>query len=167
MSSSTLARKLISYFERTRAKAVCPCCSVTINLAKADLFYLDDFSPQAKELVAAWREDIKDREDDLKGWRRKISKSSLVTTTAVNTGFILEKLCASLPSFPFTAGDCRALGDPIDLIIFEGLSRRRQVSRIIFADVKTGNARLNQRQKSIQAAIEKHNVDWSTYVKRD
>lgn len=167
MSQRSVAHKLISFFERTRSQAVCPCCSVKVDLAKAHLFYLDELNPIAREQVVAWREELSERKVDLKAWRKRISKSSQITTAAVNTGFVLEKLCSSLPSFPFSVGDCRALGDPIDLIIFEGLAKHRQVSRIIFGDVKSGAARLSQRQKSIQAAIEKHKVDWSTYVERD
>ena len=42
----------------------------------------------------------------------------------------------------------------IDYIIFEGLSEKKRVEKIIFMDIKSGKARLSQKQKKIKAAIE-------------
>jgi predicted Holliday junction resolvase-like endonuclease len=61
----------------------------------------------------------------------------------VNIGFILERIAPAMKAFEFDRNDCRSLFDPIDYIIFSGLTCHGKVDRLIFADIKTGNARLS------------------------
>jgi predicted Holliday junction resolvase-like endonuclease len=72
-------------------------------------------------------------------------------------------LAPALPGFHLNRNDVRPLGDPIDMIVFEGLSKRGRVERILFADVKSGNARLSVRQRSIRQSIERKRVEFHTY----
>ncbi len=68
-----------------------------------------------------------------------------------------------MKSFRFNSNDCRSLFDPIDYIIFEGLSAKGKVERILFTDIKTGNARLNNHQKEIRSVIAKKRLLWDVY----
>jgi predicted Holliday junction resolvase-like endonuclease len=81
----------------------------------------------------------------------------------VNIGFILERLAPTLDTFPFSHHDCRSLFDPIDYVIFEGLSQKGRVDKIIFTDIKTGKARLKPRQREIKAVIEQKNLNFQKY----
>lgn len=74
-------------------------------------------------------------------------------------GQIGEQFTPFIADFPYNPSDCRFLGEPIDYMIFqnlhacsEGLADIEDV-QIIIAEVKTGNARLNARQKIIKQAI--------------
>ena len=53
--------------------------------------------------------------------------------------------------------------DPIDYVIFEGLSEKQKVEKIIFMDIKSGKARLSQKQKKIKAAVDNKQVQFKTY----
>ena len=53
--------------------------------------------------------------------------------------------------------------DPIDYVIFEGLSEKQKVDKIIFVDIKSGGARLTQKQKKIKQVVEDKNVGFKTY----
>jgi predicted Holliday junction resolvase-like endonuclease len=86
-----------------------------------------------------------------------------VGAKSINIGFILERLAPAMKSFRFNTNDCRSLFDPIDYVIFEGLSSKGKVERILFADIKTGNARLNDHQKRIRSVIEKKRLLWDVY----
>jgi predicted Holliday junction resolvase-like endonuclease len=55
------------------------------------------------------------------------------------------------------------LFDPIDYVIFEGLSQKGTVDKIFFVDVKTGNARLSKKQKAIKEAVENNQLKFKTY----
>jgi len=70
-----------------------------------------------------------------------------------------------MKDFCFDRNDCRSLFDPIDYIIFEGLSKKNSVSKILFAEIKTGKARLNNHQKEIRSLVERKRVEWDTYQK--
>jgi predicted Holliday junction resolvase-like endonuclease len=61
----------------------------------------------------------------------------------------------SFDSFEYAPGDCRALFEPIDYLIFSGLTTRRRVESIHFVDVKSGSARLAPKQRNIKEIVEK------------
>ena len=53
--------------------------------------------------------------------------------------------------------------DPIDYVIFEGLSAKQRVEKIIFMDIKSGKARLSAKQKKIKEAVDGNKVQFKTY----
>lgn len=83
-------------------------------------------------------------------------------------GQIAEEMAPMLPGFDFEPADCKFLGDPVDYVIFDGLSRWRNGEgaledlEIVFVDVKSGKARLNDAQRAIQGAIEAGRVRFAT-----
>lgn len=157
------AKEIIRTLEENRFYAECPCCGEAILLKDAGLFYLDDFSPQAEKLYKQRMAEIKEGEKELRERRKSIPRISEAKTTAVNIGFILERIAPSMKGFRFDRNDCRSLFDPIDYVIFEGLSKGGSVSKILFADIKTGKARLTGKQKEIRDLVEAKKVIWDTY----
>ena len=143
--------------------AVCPCCGEPVLLKHAGLFYLDDFTPEAEDLYRQKLEAIKARRAEIREQRQGISRSSEVGAAAVNIGFILERIAPSLKDFRFNQNDCRALFDPIDYLIFEGMSSKGAVSKILFVDIKTGSAKLTAKQKEIRSLVERKKIVWDTY----
>lgn len=167
MGAREAANAIIRALERSGAYAECPCCQEPVRLSKVGLFYLNDLTPEAETAYEALQDDLKDRAKALQQRRKAIPKQSEGGAQAVNIGFILERLAPSLPSFRFDHTDCRSLFDPIDYVIFEGLSRKGRVDRVFFVDIKTGRARLQQRQKTIKALVECGKVSFDTYRMED
>lgn len=161
------AEQIIGTLERGNFYAECPCCEEPITLKNAGLFYLDDFTPDAEKLYAQKLTELKERAAALKRLRKSISQKSEIGARAVNIGFILERLAPSMKAFRFDRNDCRSLFDPIDYVIFEGLSAKGRVSKIIFADIKTGGSRLKSSQKEIKTLVEKKQVEWDVYKKKE
>lgn len=109
-------------------------------------------------------QDIQTRKEKLKTIRDEVYNSMLTNVKSVNIGFISERLFPALESFRFNHNDCRSTGgDPIDYVVFEGLSDRNEVDFIHFVDVKTGNASLSSRQKEIKQVIQDKNVKFRIY----
>ena len=130
MSLTKEAKEIIRTLEENQFYAECPCCGETILLKDAGLFYLDDFSPNAEKLYQQKVAECKLREKQLREKRKKISEKSEISTTAINIGFISERIAPLMRDFSFDRNDCRSLFDPIDYIIFEGLSKKNSVSKI-------------------------------------
>jgi predicted Holliday junction resolvase-like endonuclease len=166
MNPSEQAREVIKTLETRGFYAECPCCDSPIVLRSAGLFYLDEFTPEGQELYKERQKDLRGRADQLKERRKSISQTSEVGAKAVNIGLILERLAPSMSSFRFERNDCRSLFDPIDYLIFEGLSKRGSVSKILFVDIKTGGARLKSVQRQISSLVEEKHVEWHTYKAR-
>lgn len=150
------SRALITELKRNkRFMGTCPSCGNDFRLADAVMFSLNE-QPPAQALVAIkeLKQQIKERKDQLAKARERMTKRAQNTAAAVNLGKIVEKIVPSFSSFPHIAGDCRALFEPIDYLIFSGLTRSRQVDLLSFVDVKSGAARLTQAQKAIKEVVE-------------
>lgn len=106
---------------------------------------------------------LKEERKDLRMRRIHLSQRSQTGAQAVNIGFILERICPLLKAFRFDKNDCRSLFDPIDYLIFEGLSDSGKVSRIIFSEIKTGAARLSPKQRQIKNVVENGKVEFDIY----
>jgi predicted Holliday junction resolvase-like endonuclease len=157
------AREMIRTLERDGFYGICPCCDEPMRLSDCGLFYLDEFGTESKEVFEQMQRDLEEAALEFKRRRKQVSFRSEVGAKAVNIGFIFERLAPSLPSFRFERNDCRSLFDPIDYIIFEGLSSKGSVSRILFSDIKTGKASLQSKQKEIKAAVNSKKVSLLTY----
>ncbi|MEW6229674.1 MAG: Holliday junction resolvase-like protein [Bacillota bacterium] len=157
------ARRLISELVMARVSAECPCCGERVALKDAGLFYLDEFTPAAEKLFKERQADIRERALELKAREASIGMVSKSVAKSTNIGLILERLAPALRSFRFLRNDCRSLFDPLDYVIFEGLSLKRIVSKILFIDIKTGAARLKARQKEIKTVISAKRLSWHVY----
>jgi predicted Holliday junction resolvase-like endonuclease len=98
----------------------CPSCNEDINLQQSGLFYLDNFTEEAKIVYKLKLQEQKERRAFLKKKKGDIPKKSEVGAKAVNLGFLLERLAPTLDGFTFERNDCRSMFDPIDYVIFEG-----------------------------------------------
>jgi len=143
----------------------CPSCSEEISLRNAGMFTHYKDSEEAFEVYKKMLEENKQAAKYLKEEEEKIPKRSQVGAKAVNLGFLFEKLAPTLNSFGFSRNDCRSLSDPIDYIIFEGLSKKQAVDKLWFVDIKTGGARLSDRQKQIKKVVEQKKVEFKVYKK--
>ncbi len=145
--------------------AECPDCGESFSLRKAIMFYVDGPIPEeAKKLIVDIKKEIDERRKDLADQRKKLSERAEKATIAVNVGKILEKIAPAIKGFKFNTRDCRALFEPIDYLIFNGLTKRNGlIDSIYFIDIKTGNASLNRHQRQIRDAVNDGKVEWDQY----
>ena len=159
-SNYKAAKEVINSLNNGNFYCICPCgCGEEIKLKDAGLFYLNDFTEDGKEAYQTLQDDLKKQR--LKLSRKKKLKSK--HTQSVNFGFISEKIVTAMDTFPFDHKDCRSLFKPIDYIIFEGLSNKGSVSKIIFTEIKSGNAYLNGHQKEIKNLVANKKVQLKIY----
>ena len=144
----------------------CPSCGGSFQLAKAELFYGDRFTPRARGRVEEWMEELKERAKELRERRKTAKERATRAATSVNVGKVIEKILPALPCFKYNPQNCRGLFDPIDFILFDGLAEKGGVDFIRIIDLKTGRAGLNERQRQIKNAIERKKVEWEIYQKK-
>ena len=154
--------QLIKKLRESNLYAECP-CGGEFKLSRSILFDgTKPFPEKALEIQKRFKEKLKDREDKLKKRRKLATEKAQITTKAVNIGKNLEKVLPTMRDFKWTVPDSKFLGDPIDLIIFNGLSINK-VKSINFIEVKSGKAGLNNHQKSIRDAIEEQKVSYKVF----
>lgn len=59
--------------------------------------------------------------------------------------------------------DYKFIGDPIDYVIFSGMSDKEEDLKIVFMDIKTGTAKLTKIQKQVKKAIEDGNFEFKVF----
>lgn len=143
--------------------ADCPSCGEEISLKRTVLFDNDNFSEKALEIYQEQLELVIERKNELKRLKEKGASKSGIVAKSTNMGFILERLAPAMSKFRFNHNDCRSLFDPIDYIIFEGLSQKAKVEKILFVDIKTGGAKLSKKQKEIKSLIDAGRVSFKKY----
>jgi predicted Holliday junction resolvase-like endonuclease len=141
----------------------CPNNQEDISLKQAPLFDNDNFPDEALEIYEAQLEEVRITKERLIKMKTTGATKSEIGALSINIGFILERLAPTMNSFRFNHNDCRSLFDPIDYVIFEGLTTKGRVDKIFFLDIKTGNARLTKRQKEIQSVINNKNVNFKKF----
>lgn len=113
---------------------------------------LDIARREAKTLLEEWKCDEE----------FTIRADAINRSQSVIVGKVTEHLIPYLPDFNYNPKDVRFFGNPVDLIVFDGLSDG-YVKKIVFIEVKTGKAsRLTRRQQNIREVIERGPVRWET-----
>ena len=163
MTSKKEINEILETLNNGKFHIDCPSCEEEVKLADAGLFHLDNFTLEARLVYKKMLSEQKERRAELREKKMKIPIKSEVGARAVNLGFLLERLAPTFDAFTFNKNDCRSMFDPIDYVIFEGLSKKNNVDKIQFVDIKTGNARLTSKQRKIKEVIEEKKVVFKTY----
>jgi len=92
-------------------------------------------------------------------YTRAVRADAIVRSQAVITGRVSEQLLPFLPGFGFNPKDARFLGSPVDFVVFDGLDEGA-LRRVLFVEVKTGDADLSARERQVRDAVRGGAVEW-------
>ncbi len=141
----------------------CSECNEEVQLRHASLFDNNNFSDEALQVYNEQLEYVRQRKADLKVLKDRGTIKSEIGALSTNFGFIMERIAPTLPTFRFKHNDCRSLFDPIDYVIFDGLTQTGIVEKIYFVDIKTGAARLSKKQKEIKNVINDKRIKFKKF----
>lgn len=103
------------------------------------------FAARKEKEIVLWEAQI-----ELQMWKSQheqlIRQDAIRSSQAVTMGKMTEHFAPYFPGFVYNPKDARFIGNPVDYIVFDGLSEERSV-RIIFLEVKTGDSQLNRREQ--------------------
>jgi predicted Holliday junction resolvase-like endonuclease len=136
--------------------ARCPNCEGEFPLWKSQLFDATQRTlPQpALDYLKGVREEIAEMSKDLAARKLAATTRPRIAAEAINIGKVVEKIAPSLPGFPVVSSDCRSLLEPIDYIVFRGLSAHGRIDSLIFVEVKSGGGRLSNVQSQVKSLVE-------------
>ncbi|MEK6760584.1 MAG: Holliday junction resolvase-like protein [Nanoarchaeota archaeon] len=100
-----------------------------------------------------------------KYWKEQIleeRKDAIAKSRATLGGLFSEQLAPYLPDFPYSPSEVRFIGKPIDFVVFKGADNK-QIDEVVFVEVKSGKAKINNHEKNLKNAIEKGKVRWEEY----
>lgn len=142
-------------------KIECPHCAEEFPIKRAKLFSMyDAYPPAIQKIIRERFETTNELKGELKERRKRLAENKKkkpekisVSAQASNFGQISEQILPAFLTFPYKQSECRILFKPIDYIVFTHLSLNGRVENIKFVDVKTGEGRLDRRQRSIRDRI--------------
>lgn len=94
--------------------------------------------------------------------KEKIKREAIERSSRILTGKTVEKLVPIVKEFKHNPQDVRWIGDPVDFIVFDGISEGK-VKQITFVEVKTGKSELTPREKTIKDIILKKKIKWEEF----
>lgn len=99
-----------------------------------------------------------------KEWGDRRLEKSRNFQRGVLKGTISEQLAPYLPNFPkdLKVSEAKFLGKPIDFIVFKGMDDKN-ISEIVFVEVKSGRQYPNPDEDSLREAIEQKRVRYVHY----
>jgi predicted Holliday junction resolvase-like endonuclease len=108
-------------------------------------------------------------ESRLKDWieqrEKHVREDAILRSARTLSGKTLEKLVPFLEKFNHDPHDVRWLGDPVDLVIFDGYSKSNHdgLEKITFCEIKSGNSKITRSQEKIKKIVEKKKVEWEEF----
>lgn len=152
--------RLINSLKSDLLTATCPECYGEFLLLDALLFDgLATFPEEAEQRRKEYEEKLVEKASHLEVRRDRAEVGAARTAKAVGIGKMVEHLVPILEGFPYTPHDCRTLFNPIDMVVFNGLTHN-EVKSLIFMEIKSGKGRLNRPQRLIRDAIENGQVEF-------
>jgi predicted Holliday junction resolvase-like endonuclease len=154
MSLGTIIKEL----KTLNLYAECTHCGEEFELSKATLFDgRGTFPASALKKRDELLGDLKTRLEELR--KRKISAQVGAEKKAMEVGIgkILEKIIPAYRDFKVPISDCRPLFEPIDLLVFNGMSKSK-VDSVTFMEIKTGKAQLAKHERMVRDAIKDKKV---------
>lgn len=75
---------------------------------------------------------------------------------------LLKRCAPVICSRGYFPQDVKALFDPVDFVIFDGMNEQKDVRRVVLLDGPPNDRRRETAQRSIKAALKKGNYEWRT-----
>jgi len=113
----------------------------------------------AREMAKGMIKDDKTIKALLKDARQQAIQRSRSTLL----GSLFERLAPFFARFDHDPRDVRPLMNPIDYIVFDGITINRRVERIVFVEVKCGTSSQTPAQKSVFQAVREGRVSVETW----
>jgi len=103
--------------------------------------------------------------DHIEEHEAAVRKDAISRSARTLSGKALEKMVPFLERFGHDPHDVRWIGDPVDLVVFDGYSAngRKKVDGVTFVEVKSGDSELSDGQRRIRDAVRRGNVRWEEF----
>ena len=153
-------KELVDVFQSFRKiLCICPCCGEIVRLSdlhlkysgKAPKTWLDKYElellslQEKEELFEEKEEEL--RQKSIERGRRKVSL------------LVKKCLCSEFRKLEYDPYDIKAVMDPVDFVVFDGLNARNEVRRIAFLSRKLSQ-NLTIVTESLRKTVSKGNYDW-------
>jgi len=157
------ASTFIGFFKAQRnIFGTCPSCGEIFRLSDIKISYQRRFPTDWHDKLLAKDERISDKEDELEEKLAEIREKATEHARKVLLPQLLRKVDPIFTKLGYFPQDVKAIFDPIDFVVFDGMNRTEKVKRIVFMDHETEDTGQRAIQKSIERTIGEERYGWET-----
>jgi predicted Holliday junction resolvase-like endonuclease len=115
-----------------------------------------------------WIDTLREREDSVvRAEERFEERRDEIREKAWEKGYkqvpkLLKKCTPVICAHGYYPQDLKALFDPVDFVIFDGMNQKEKVKQVVFFDGPAHDRRREIIQKSMRKALKKGNYQWHT-----
>lgn len=118
-----------------------------------------------RDLDLLWRERVEERVRSRVAEREwELRRDAAARSGRAMSGRVLERFSPLMKQFPFDPHDAVWIGNPVDFIVFDGLSEDREeggsLRRIALLEVKSGSGELSKAQRRVREVVRQGKVSW-------
>lgn len=126
----------------------------------------NEWKLENKKLSSEWEvkysTELAEIKELIQGAEKYMRKDAVTRSRRTLLGKLWEQVSPYIPKFPFKPSDMKFLGAPIDFVIFDGMGEK-DIKRVIFLEVKSGNSKLSSQERKLKEVIEKKKVTWKLF----
>lgn len=139
---------------------VCPCCGDIVRVSDLQLSVK---KPQVKtwldtyeaKLIALGKKEDKFNDAESKIREKAVERGRIAATKIVNTAIFPAFRAMKLNPF-----DVKPVLHPIDFVVFDGMTNKEKIERIIFLSRASKIQNINTMRKQVKDVIEKNHYSW-------
>ena len=141
---------------------LCPMCGEVFRLSEIKISYKRKFPIDWYDKLLVEVEKLDEKEMKLEEKLKIIREKATEYARRILLPKLLRKVDPLFTSLGYFPQDAKAIFDPIDFVVFDGMNRDEKVKRVVFMDQQTENRNQRVIQKSIEKTIEKERYEWET-----
>jgi len=145
---------LINFFEAQRnIFGICPHCRELFRLSDIKISYKAKFGRDWYDKLEEQEEKLQEEQIRIEETLKKIRQRTIERTRKVYLPKMLMQADPVFTPLGYYPQDVKALFDPIDFVIFDGMNRDDKVNRVVFMDEHNTEDEIRRVQHSIETAI--------------
>jgi predicted Holliday junction resolvase-like endonuclease len=154
---------LAGFFETQRnIFGVCPHCQTLFRLSDIKVSYQRRFSEDWFDKLQSQQEKVEEEQMKLQETLQEIRRRTVERSRKVHLPRMLRQADPVFTPLGYYPQDVKAIFDPLDFVIFDGMNLHENVKRIVFVDEQTTNSEIRRVQSSIETAIRKDKYEFQS-----
>jgi len=159
------SKRLTIFNEFQNVLVICPRCGEIHRLSELSLMYrgrirhtwLDKLRGEEDKIAR-----VEERFEEKRSEIRAIAQEKAYRKASRQIPMLLKKCVPVIASHGYYPQDIKALFDPVDFVVFDGMNKRDMVKKVVLFDGPAHNRQREIIQKSIKKVIRKGNYKWQT-----
>ena len=153
-------KDLIDAFQSFRKiLCVCPCCGEILRVSDLHLQYKGKVAKTWLDTYELNLVSLAEKERKFEETEEELRQKSIERGRAKVPHLIKNCLCDDFKELSYDPYDMKAVMDPVDFVVFDGLNEGKEVRKVTFLTRRPSNIMLPVIQ-SLKATIENGNYDW-------